>query len=111
MATLATQTISLLGIVPAYSAAAGGGDQFTPSEKTYLHVKNGGVGSITVTIVTPLEAAPNIAMADIAVTVANGAEKVIGPFGAALFQNATGLADVTYSGVTSVTVGVFRIGT
>ena len=109
MATLATQTITLLGIVPAYSAAAGGGDQFTPSDRTYFHVKNGGVGSITVTIVTPLEAAPNIPMADIAVTVANGAEKIIGPFGAALFQNSVGLADVTYSGVTSVTVGVFRL--
>ena len=110
MATLAVQNISLLGIVPAYSAAAGGGDQFTPSDRTYLHVKNGGGSPITVTIVTPLEAALNIPMADIAVSVSNGTEKVIGPFGAALFQNSVGLADVTYSAVTSVTVGVFRVG-
>jgi hypothetical protein len=112
VATLATQTISVLGIVPAYSAAAGGGDAFTPTERTYLHVKNGGGSPITVTIVTPGEAAPNISIADVAVSVSNGSEQIIGPFPAGLFQSAsTGLASITYSGVTSVTVGCFRLGT
>ena len=112
MALLATQTISVLGITPAYSAAAGGGDTFTPTDRTYVHIKNAGVGSITATIVTPGEAAPNIPIADVAVVVANGAEAIIGPFPAGLFQSAsTGLASITYTGVTSVTVGCFRLGT
>ena len=64
------------------------------------------------TVVTPGEAAPNLAIADVAVSVSNGSEKVIGPFPAGLFQDATtGLANVTYSGVSSVTVGAFRLGT
>lgn len=108
MATLTTQTFSLVGAIPTYAAAAGGGDKFSPSDRTFLHIKNGGGGSITATIVTPLEAAPNIAMADIAVAVGAGAEKMIGPFQTSLFQGSDGLADVTYSGVTTVTIGVFR---
>ena len=111
MALLATQTISIAGIVPSYSAAAGGGDTFVPSDRTYLHVKNAGVGSITVTIVTPGEAAPGVAIADPQVTVANGSEKIIGPFYSGVYQDSTGTASITYSGVTSVTIGAFKLGT
>jgi len=110
MATLATQTITRAGVAAAYTAAAGGGDKLTPDQYTFLHVKNGGGSSITVTIVTPRDALPNVAVADVAVSVPNGGERMIGPFPAEHFAGLTdGLADITYSGVTSVTVGAFRV--
>jgi hypothetical protein len=111
MAALSVQAISIAGIVPAYSAASGGGDTFVPSDRTYLHVKNGGGSPITVTVVTPGEAAPGVPIADPSVSVSNGSEKILGPFYAGLYQDSTGTASITYSGVTSVTVGAFRLGT
>jgi len=111
MAALSIQTIAITGIVPSYSAASGGGDTFVCStDRTYLHVKNGGGSPITVTVVTPGEAAPGVAIADVAVSVSNGSEKIIGPFYAALYQDSTGTAAVTYSAVTSVTIGAFKLG-
>lgn len=108
MATLATQSITTAGITPTFAAAAGGGDKCLPSTGTYLHVKNGGGSPVTVTLVTPATV-DTLAVGDRAVVVAAGAEaKIAVPD--TLYRNPTdGLADITYSGVTSVTVGVFRI--
>lgn len=110
MATLATQTITRAGLASAYTAAAGGGDKLTPDGSTFLHVKNGGGSPITVTIVTPRDVIPNVATADVAVSVPNAGERMIGPFPAEHFASTTdGMADITYSGVTSVTVGAFKV--
>jgi hypothetical protein len=108
MATLATQSIVTAGLTPAFVAAAGGGDKCLPGAGTYLHVKNGGGSPVTVTLVTPATV-DTLAVGDRAIVVAAGAEaKIAVPD--TLYRNPTdGLADITYSGVTSVTVGVFRI--
>ena len=110
MALLATQSIAITGVVPAYSAASGGGDTFVPSDRTYLHVKNGGGSPITVTVVTPGEAAPGVAVADPSMSVSNGSEKIMGPFYSSVYQDSTGTASISYSAVTSVTIGCFRLG-
>lgn len=110
MATLATQSIARAGIVPAYAAAAGGGDRFTPGARTFAHIKNGSGGSITVTVVTPRTDAWGNAIADNAVAIAAGVEKMIGPFPAEAYgATADGLGDLTYSGVTSLTIGIFDV--
>lgn len=109
MAALATQSVPLAGVVPSYSAAAGGGDTFLPSNNTFIHVKNGSGGSITVTIVTPGTVSGQ-AVADVAVAIAAGAEKMIGPLPGSLFARASdGRADLTYSGVTSLTLAVLEL--
>lgn len=113
MATLVTQEITRLGVGPTYAAAAGGGDSFTPGDDTFLHVKNAGGGAITVTVATPgASPIPNVTytLAGVSVPATTG-ERMIGPFPKAFFADATdGLADITYSGVASVTIGVFRVG-
>ncbi len=111
MATLATQTIRRTGVTPSYAAAAGGGDQFTPGPRTFLHVKNGGGAPITVTVVTPGSALPDVAVADLAVSVTNAQERMIGPFPPEYFADPalSGQAAITYSAVTSVTIGVFEL--
>lgn len=111
MATLAIQDISLTGLTPAYVAAAGGGDQFVPDADTFLHVKNGGGSPITITVVTPgnTVGAGALAIADVAVSVTNAQERMIGTFPYELFAApATGFCAITYSAVTSVTIGAFR---
>jgi hypothetical protein len=111
MANLATQAISrATAAAPSYAAAAGGGDTFTPDRDTFLHVKNGSGGAITVTVVTPRADALGNAIADNAVSVPAGQERMLGPYPAEHYADpADGLADITYSGVTSLTIGVFRV--
>jgi hypothetical protein len=110
MALLASQSITRAGLASAYAAAAGGGDTFTPDKDTYLEVINGSGGSITVTIATPRTDAYGNAIADNAVAIAAGVTKKIGPFPAEAYADpTTGLASITYSGVTSLTVGVFKL--
>lgn len=111
MATLASQKITRSGIAPALAAASVGGDRFTPDGATFLHVKNGGGSSITVTVVATEKLNGDLALANVTKPVAAGAEALLGPFPKQVFQAAdgSGLADITYSGVTSVTVGAFSL--
>jgi hypothetical protein len=110
MATLTVQNVSRSGlrVDNALVAANGGGDQFLPDKDTYLEVNNGSGGAITVTIATPGTVA-GLAVADVAVSVPAGQRYRIGPFPAEHFaQPDDGLADITYSGVTSLTIGAFK---
>lgn len=105
MATLAVQQIKPTGLALALTAASGGGDAFEPGEHTFLVVKNGAGSPINVTIDTTATAFGQ-PIGNIVVAVAAGATELIGPFPAGEVEQAsTGLCDVTYSSVTTVTVG------
>ncbi len=112
MATLASQQVKRLGsgLTPAYVAATVSGDDFVPDRFTFLHVKNGAGSSMTVTVITqPTDALGNI-IADNIITVPATAEKFIGPFPYTTYADAaTGLASITYSSVTTVTIGCFQL--
>lgn len=111
MATLPTQTISRAGIAETLVAAAGGGDAMEAGSGMALKVVNGGGGSITVTIAIPAGASgyPDTAYTNTVVTVPAGATRWIGPIRADQYRDpTTGLATITYSGVTTVTVGAFK---
>lgn len=110
MALLATQTVKRTGLNPTFAAAAGGGDEFTPGDRTFLYVKNGSAGSITVTVVTPKQAFADVETADLAVAVPAGENRMIGPLPPQYFANpADGRGDVTYSGVTSLTIAAIEL--
>ncbi len=110
MAVLAPQSITRAGVGPTYAAAAGGGDSFLPDADTFLHVKNGSGGALTVTIVTQNTDSLSNPVADNAVSVPAAGERMIGPFPAQVYANpSTGNADVTYSGVTTLTVAVLKV--
>lgn len=106
MATLITQAITQPGIQPSYQAASVGGDQYTPSSNTFLAFKNGSGAPITVTVVTnaSLFGQP---ISNVAVPVASGAEVFCGTWDPAMVQQTgSSLANLTYSGVTNLSVAV-----
>lgn len=99
------------GLAPTYAAASAGGDKLSPDRDTLLHVKNAGGAASTVTIVTP-GSVSGLAIADVSVSVpATTGDRMIGPLPAELFADpADGLAAITYSTVTGVTVAAIRAG-
>lgn len=108
MATVATQQIVSGGLAPSYSAASGGGDEFTPGDSVFLHVKNGSGSGVTVTVVTPGTVVGQ-AIGDVTNTVAAGGDEFMGPFPAQHFAAADGKADVTWSATTSITFAVLKV--
>lgn len=104
---LTVQTITRSGTVVTLAAANAGGNTFANDGNTYLHVKNGSASPITVTIDFP-GTVDDLVVTDRAVTVTNATEKVIGPFPPGLY-NTAGEVYVTYSAVTTITVGAFKM--
>ena len=112
MALLATQNVVVTGLAPTYSAAAGGGDTCAAGRSTYLVVKNAGGSPVTVTVGTyPDTSAWGTAIPDLTVSVpATTGERWIGPFTPdSTFLHPDGTVHISYSGVTSVTVGCFSV--
>lgn len=114
MATLATNQITPAGIVDMAAVmvtAAGGGDKVRPGPGVFVEVNNGGGAGITVTVDDPLSKSPVGAVQfnpDLSVAVGAGKRAAIGPLPAERFAGtADGLVAITYSAVTSVTVGAF----
>jgi hypothetical protein len=111
MATLATQTINRLGIAETLAAANAGGDAMECGSGMALKVTNGGGAPITVTLAIPAGASgyPDSAYTNTVVTVPAGASRWIGPVRAEQYRDpTTGLCTITYSAVTTVTVGAFK---
>jgi hypothetical protein len=91
--------------------AATASDTFPAGPNTYLRVKNTGAGTVTVTVtpasgsgpqgttISPLNLVP--------VVEATTGDRVYGPFPQNPFGDASGNVNVSYSTVTSVTVGAF----
>jgi hypothetical protein len=112
MATLTPQSTAITGIAPTFVAATGGGDNFVPGpsdERTFLWIKNGSGGSITVTIGIGGSTFGQV-NPDVAVVVPAGQERVSGPLhidltGPDLF----GFITFSYTGVTSLTVALVRL--
>lgn len=109
MATLTAQTIVRAGLEATYAAAAGGGDEFVNTGVEVLHVKNASVGDITVTVVSQATV-DGLAVADRAVVVTAGEERFIGPFPTNVYNDANQKIQVTYSGVTTLTIAVLNPG-
>lgn len=112
MAILTTQTINHDGLDPTYTAASSGGDKITPGRRVFLHVQNGGSGSVVVTVDDTLSPEPTGSAAfnpDLEVTIEPSGDRYIGPIVETRFQNAEGYADVTYDQVDTVTIAALSV--
>lgn len=105
MATLVVDTITRDGLNPTMVAAAGGGDQFANTGKEFVEVDNADAAPMTATFVTQ-KTVDGQAVGDRAVTVPAGERRIIGPFDPSVYNDSNGNLQITYSAVTSVTVGV-----
>jgi hypothetical protein len=108
MALIAVQQTTLVGLKPAYSAAAELGDKFVNSGNCVLFVKNGAVAARTVTI-------DSVAACDqghdhnIAVAVPASEERMIGPFNRVRFNDVDGNVNMTYDDHTDVTLAIIEV--
>lgn len=107
MATLPAQTVSVLGTDLTLNAAAGGGDKVSPG--TTLIIRNGSGAGITVTVVVPGNTKYGVAAPDYTKVVPAGGISVIGPLPQDLADPITNLIDLTYSGVTTLTVSPITV--
>lgn len=114
MALITASDIVASGIVPSY-AAVNSEDTLKINDqgRTFLHVKNGGGGSINVTLVArktsaKVPGAGTVTISNRVVAVGNGAEKMIGPLEPA-FADADGIVTIQYSGTSSVTAAAFNL--
>lgn len=105
MATLNIQNIgSIAGNAVTYAPASAGGDRVAPGNKVFLVVRNGSAAAITATIDATGTAFNGQGIPDTTVTIAAGAEKFI-PIRTEHYKSASdGLAGISYSAATSVTV-------
>ncbi len=116
MATLTRQTLTEEGITPTYATAAGGGDQVDNADgRTFLHVKNDSGGSITVTVAEQISGTTvedpsfgKLTKASVAKAIAAGATAFIGPFKKQAFNDDNNMLQITYSGVTSLTIAAIK---
>lgn len=104
MARLTVQEPGLTGADVTLAAATAGGDEFINDGHTMLRVYNGGGGSITVTTARNRNCNQGFSHSN-AVTVETVSTHFIGPFPRDEFPS---IVEITYSGVTSVTVGAFK---
>ena len=108
MSTLNVQKVVLAGLTPSYGAAAAGGDEFVNSGREFLHVKNGHTSPQTVTVNS--QAACNQGYDhDAAVAIPASEERMIGPFPKDRFDDAGGKVQITYSGVTALTIAAVQV--
>jgi hypothetical protein len=108
MAAITVQQISTAGLTATAAAAAAGGDTFLNNGRTFFRAINGSGSPITVTI-DSLVACNQGSDHNIAVAVAAGATTDIGPFPQDRFNSSAGVASVTYSGVTTLTVAAISL--
>lgn len=106
MATLTAIVPTYAGVSLGATAAAGGGDKFLNTGNELLYIKNGGGSPITLTL--DAQTVAGLAITDPTVSVAAGAEKIVGPFDPRYFSDSSGFLNLSYSAVTSVTVAVIQ---
>lgn len=106
MATITPTSVDTTGVSISYAAASGGGDSLHNASGATLRVKNGGGGSINVTL-AGVKACSQGSTHDKVIAVAAGTEKAI-KVPAQCVDPDTNFCAVTYSGVTTVTVAATK---
>lgn len=104
MATLTASPVVRTGLADNPVAASAGGDTLTNTGKEWLEFINASGGAITVTISATIDGTL-VALQSIVVPLTTGRRKV-GPFPPHLYGTAVA---ITYSAVTSLTVGAYSL--
>lgn len=106
MALYTTQSITDNGVTATYGAVTSS-DTFVPGLHTFLHVKNGGASSITVTLPIPITV-DGQAVTSRTATIGAGLDMMFA-IPATVYSTSGGTGTVTYSATTSVTAAVLIV--
>ena len=114
MAELTLQQITEAGGAVTYASEAEAGGTADNTGSTFLHIKNGSEGDITVTITAEVTTVENTIYGDLtkanaSIAVEGSGEAFIGPFKPAAFNDTDSEIAITYSGVTSLTIAALYI--
>lgn len=110
MATLTVkQPTAAVAVALGAAAAEAGGDKFLNDGRVILYVKNTNASTYTITVVTAGVVLGSIAIADVTFTVAQSEEKIVGPFPPRYFNDGGGFVNLSYSGVTNLTVAAVKL--
>lgn len=101
---LPVQRVTRDGIVPSLVAANLDGHSITNDGRVFLYAKNTDTVAHTVTVVTPGQV-HGLNVADLAVSIPAGGERMLGTFPVGAFGRTT---DINYDAVTGVTIGALR---
>lgn len=113
--TIVPETLVITGLVPTYIAAnstALGGSKFAlvSGNSYFIYIKNVAAGGNSICTINSVANCDQGFDHDVAITVADGAEKIIGPFGFnTRFKNASGDIHFDIDEVTNVTVAVVKV--
>lgn len=107
MANLSVQQLTRAGIAGALAAAAGGGDTYDNTGEEWIEVDNGSGGAITLYAAMYVDG--QTVVQGMSVSIPAGERRLIKPLPMNPYTNpANGRVSLTYSGVTSLTIGIFR---
>lgn len=105
---LTVSPIVRTGLVLTAAAANAEGNFFHNDGKTFLYAKNAHTADWILTFDTP-GTVDGLAVAQRAITVADGTEVLIGPFPTNIYNDANSRVQVTYDGITALTVKALRL--
>lgn len=108
MSDLTVQHIVLSGLTPTYAAASAGGDAFLNSGRVLIHVKNAHTSPQTVTVNSQALCSQGFDH-DVAVAIPASEERMIGPFSKERFNDPLSKVQLTYSGVTALTIAALEL--
>jgi hypothetical protein len=114
MATLSVESITESGVNATYNSAAGGGDQFANNGEVILHIKNSDASSHTVTVTAQQTShtignVGSVTKSSASVAVPASGERFLGPFPTYAFNDSSGMAQITYTSATGMTVAVIKV--
>lgn len=105
---LTPQVMVVAGLEATLAAANADGSYFVNSGRDFIWIKNGHSSPQSVIIDSPVECSQGSSH-DITVAVTNGEERLIGPFPQSRFNNTNGQVNLTFSGVTLLTIAIIRM--
>lgn len=107
MAVLSVIQVTRSGVADTLVAADSEGDSFPNTGREWLEISNGGGAPVTLNIAGVVDGQTVAALRSY--SIAAGARRKIGPFPTSLYNDTNDRVALSYSGVSSVTVGVFTL--
>ena len=115
MATLTPQKVIDSGTVVTLASAAANGDEFTNSGVEFIHIQNGHASAARVVTITAQvtnvhhQQFGTVTKSNVAKVVAAGQDAFLGPFKQRAFNDQNNKVQITYDGVTTLSVAVLYL--